>query len=141
MPNDLEQLDPLEQMLGELGEAEGAGVFRRTFVNSASLVGGARPRIRLFGTRKLAWIPAAACVMLAIGVGTLALKSGVAPIGGFAQFVGNVSPAVPGELIGFHECLGGPGGAAVNGCLVHDYDSDGDVDLADFTAYQSAGGR
>jgi hypothetical protein len=45
-----------------------------------------------------------------------------------------------GDVAIFNGCLSGPEGGTGPGCLCVDLDSDGDVDLADFAAFQSAAG-
>ena len=42
------------------------------------------------------------------------------------------------SAVTFSECVAGPSDAMVSGCDTYDYDSDGDVDLADISSYQLA---
>jgi len=135
MIDDPRHLDPIEEMLSELGDAEQAGVFRRTFVDAGSLV-RERPDQALsqrLSHHKLIWMPAAACIALVVCIGTLVHKAGFGP-DGHSQIMGSLSSAnMVSPLAGFYDCITGPGGAVDNGCVAYDYDSDGDVDLADYS--------
>jgi len=137
------QPDRLEDLIAEVQRAEDAGVFRRTPVDPAALIreapAGSRPRP---AHRLFIGLQAAACIALVVGA--LSLWYG----GNSSQDqVGNSSGAdvtsvvtAPRADIGvLAQCFTGPAdGALPRGCESVDFDADGDVDLADYGAFQRA---
>ena len=140
MSNDPTQLDAIEKALLELDAAEKAGVFGRTSVDARALLSreaSAGPSHPRWLTSRLA-MPAAAAVAMAIGVSSWMFTSQLnAP--GNGGFGSHVVVADAGRCAGgFFGCLTGPGSSGSTGCQGYDYDSDGDVDLADYGAHQRA---
>ncbi len=138
MSNDPTQLDAIEGALVELAAAEKAGVFGRTRVDAAALLSGeasTSPRYPRWRSSRI-MLPVAAAVAMAIGVSSWMFTSQLnAP--GNGGFGDHVVVADAGRCAGgFFGCLTGPGSSGSSGCQAYDYDSDGDVDLADYGAHQ-----
>jgi hypothetical protein len=81
---------------------------------------------------------------MVVGVWSIMSHTEVDPINGRASMVANNSTA--GDLGGgIQACVSGPGVMEGASCSAYDYDSDGDVDLLDFSRHQMvvamAGGR
>ena len=140
MTEPFDQLDTLERDLLDLSEAEGAGVFQKTRVDAASLVRSApRHRVPLFARHRLLLVPAAACLIMVIGVWSVVFGPATGSRNGRTPLAGNVYSGAPGAALGeFGGCFHGPDLEQNSTCTAYDYDSDGDVDLADFTTYQMA---
>ncbi len=137
------QLDPLESVLLELKDAEQANLFARTPVDPAALLRGSvceAPRLVRPGL--LRWVSAAAVIGLAVGLWQLTPNGGTGlPLG--PNQIASVSAPAGGDAMArgdFLLCFSGPRSAAGQEgvCESHDFDADGDVDLADFQAYQLA---
>ncbi len=134
------QLDGVESMLLELDAVEQAGVFQRTAIDAVGLVSEPVPvnqssRLRIL----LRLAPVAATVALAVGVWSLQSNDGInstAQPGSGSGSMASASFASCGD--GFLGCFTGPTDGVPADCQSHDYDSDGDVDLADFSTYQLA---
>ena len=136
-----EKLDSIEEALLGLKEAERATVFDRTRLDAEALVRVDATPVPL--SRRIAavrWLSAAAVIALAAGMWGLVFRSPVSPPSSPTGLVSNVS--VPdgnfdpcdGSIL---RCLSGPSDIVLAvGCRPHDYDADGDVDLADFRSYQ-----
>ena len=124
MANEPMHLDPLEHAWSELEQAEKAGVFLRTRVGAAELV-YAPVRVTSVWSRRVftRLLPVAAAIALAVALWGWFSRSGQ-----------------DGQIgrLAFHDCFGGPTAEAMTVCREHDYDTDGDVDLADFSAFQLA---
>ena len=139
MSDERSQLDPIESTLVELRAAETAGVFGRTRVDAEGLLRNCSPARTTSPWRfALRWVPVAAAVALVVGVwGTMFAwrtddgRSGSAGVPTRSAMARNMN----GEFVG---CFAGPSEQRAADCLSYDYDSDGDVDLADFRAYQVA---
>ncbi len=139
--------DWLERLMAEAAQAEQAGVFQATEIEAASLL--SRPAVRPSWFRRhqhaLVGLPVAACLAFVAVLGTLHYG---AP-GTFTQVVVN-SPTGENNMtsdasaaVGHRtadvlmSCFSGPGrGFLSTECATADLDSDGDVDLADFSAFQ-----
>ena len=141
MTNDHEHLEPLESALGELADAERASVFAATPVKAEELIARARtvgPTI--LKRRRLAWLSAAAVIALATGVWTLMFQHEFDKLRGRSGVVARNTLHGGGEGPcdgNFINCFSGPQPVLLaSRCHVHDYDADGDVDLADFRDYQ-----
>jgi hypothetical protein len=138
MVNDSGQFDPLESAMLELRDAEGHGVFESTQVDAESLLGAKEDGhiFRLWTVRR--WAAVAAAIVLAFGVwGTMfAVKIGEMqskrPTAGIVDVTDNAGCV----NCNFFGCFTGPAERIATKCLDHDYDADGDVDLADFREYQ-----
>jgi hypothetical protein len=146
MNEPFEQLDTLERDLLDLHAADKAGVFRRTRVDRRALLRSPRSRQTSFSFFKSyrLLVPIAACFVMAVGVWSIMFHTEVAPVNGGASLVANNSGG--GSLGGgIQACVGGPGSMEDPSCSAYDYDSDGDVDLMDFSRHQMvaamAGGR
>ncbi len=135
MTSEQRQLDPIEEALLELNAAEKARLFRQSRVDAKRLV--AKPVPTGWRWRTLRLVSAAAVIAAAVGMWSwlyglqwsqLRERTGT-------SVVVESSPADPGR---FQECFHGPTGAIRSSCGECDYDADGDVDLADFSAYQLA---
>lgn len=137
MDQDRSPTNPIERALLELHEAEAAGVFGRTAVNAKPLLSSAAfsSRVRL-ARWSIVGLPVAACLALAIGVGSWMFHAEFARIRAIRDGQGTVVAMADG--VDFTNCLAGPGVDVVNGCATLDYDLDGDVDLVDFRTYQLA---
>ena len=138
MTDELRQLDGVEEALLNLDAAEKAGLFRRTHIDTSELVAGPPPVNRPWLSRLAPrLLPVAAVLAMAVGVWTW--MSGIEPNSTTHPQTTITSLALAGfhSCYGsFHGCLSGPKDGVPAECLAHDYDSDGDVDLADFRAYQ-----
>ena len=123
MTNEPIHLDPIESAWTELKQAETAGVFARTCVDTRGLV--CTPiRANYPRQTQRAWLrllPVAAGLGLAVALWGWMSRPG--------QVAGHAA---------FSDCFGGPTAGTMTVCREHDYDTDGDVDLADFSAYQLA---
>ncbi len=140
------QHDDLERLMADVQACEQAGVFEKTPVDVAAVVeaGGrtARPRLthRLF-----VGLQVAACVGLVAGLATL-WRAG-RPSDQHLGLTNGSGPQVA-SLLGdprcrrietLTHCFSGPaGGALGDECRCVDFDSDGDVDLADYGVFQRA---
>jgi hypothetical protein len=147
MPGDL---DPVEQLMLEAGEARQAGVFRRTSVDLSALkaspkadAGWGAAGSNWFRRHRHAWVglPVAACLALIAFLGvvhngehgsrlvTVSVPESGASLGSQAVAYG------PAEML--KSCLTGPGqGPVPPECACADVDGDGDVDLRDFGELQ-----
>ena len=139
MPDDRKRLDAVEDALLELDAAEKASVFQRTELDAGWLLtAGVQPQRS--GSRWVALRILAAAASVAIAVGLLSStftseRDEMRPLGRVAK-----APveAYDGGEGGFYGCFGGPNEGVLTDCRAHDYDADGDVDLADFSAFQLA---
>jgi hypothetical protein len=140
MTDELRQLDGIEQALLELEAAEQAGLFQRTRIDTSGLLAEPVP-VRRAGSSRMALrlLPVAAAVCLAVGLWTMRP--------GTQTDLYTPNPTTTNSLAlsdsgacdaNFSLCLGGPSDGVQPTCMAHDYDADGDVDLADFRAYQLA---
>lgn len=131
------QADHLEDLIARVQELEEAGVFDRTPVDPAVLVSGGsdRKRPRRLG-RLFTALQAAACLALAVGVISL-WRSGdrpQSPVEGRSDGNGAVALPIGGAMIA---CITGPADRSLGEeCRCFDSDADGDVDLADYGAFQ-----
>ncbi|MFQ5491344.1 MAG: hypothetical protein ACE5GE_11540 [Phycisphaerae bacterium] len=128
----------MQTLLAELRQAEQAKVFEPTPVSAGQLV-GQRRRVssRSRARRVLIGLQAAACIALVVGVANWWRPGQTSSILGGAE-AGRQSQATGGQAVSvLAGCLAGPtGSGALGGCGRVDYDTDGDVDLVDFGAYQ-----
>jgi hypothetical protein len=143
-------LDPVEQLMLEAGEARQAGVYRRTPVDMVALRataaadagrGSARPS--WFRRHRHAWVglPVAACLALIAFLGVVhngqqrpEFATVSAPESG-SSLVTQAVAYGPAEML--KSCLTGPGqGPVPPECACADVDGDGDVDLRDFGELQ-----
>lgn len=143
-----EHLEPIESALLELGEAERASVFVRTPVTAEELIAQGQliaqshsNRPIVLTRRKLAWLSSvAAVVLLAAGVWTVMFKYQLDDLRSSAGMVEDPASDAAGDDPcdgNFLNCFSGPESVVLAmRCDVHDYDADGDVDLADFRNYQ-----
>ncbi len=137
MTDKLEQPDRLEHLLAQTRELEDAGVFQRTPVDPAALLRDDSAERRPGRLHRLfVALQAAACLALVVGVVSLwsGGDNGDTLVDGRAA--GNVAVADinAGALTG---CMSGPVRGSMSGeCRSLDSDDDGDVDLADFGAFQ-----
>ncbi len=135
--HDRTQFDPIEGALEELRSAEQAGVFGKTSVDTSTLVSAP---VRLAGRRlALRLAPLAAAVVLAVGLGSWMFMAELGTVRHRAEMAS--APAntrQDSHAATLAECLAGPREVVATACGQVDYDSDGDVDLADVSAYQLA---
>ena len=142
MTNDRQQLDPIERALLELREVERCGVEARTPIDEGVLrqpvevaAGGSSVGRVLRWSRVAAVLGIVAVswsVMFSFELSSLRTKREN------QQAAPNQSPAkVLGNCNGtFVSNFTGPTGAMASSPSLHDYDGDGDVDLADFQKFQ-----
>lgn len=137
--------DELERLIAELQEFEQAGVFKRTPVDVAAVVeadGGRRPGLT---HRLVVGLQVAACVGLVVGlVAVWRVGQPSDRLVGLTESSGTEVAAAIGALRSeriatLAGCFSGPaGGPLGEECSCVDYDGDGDVDLADYGAFQRA---
>ncbi len=137
MADDRKKLDPVEEAMLELDAGERAELFRRTqFDGRRFLIQPVRS-----GSRRLVFrlLPAAAVAVIAVGVWSWMFSVELAGLRrGNGVSAGALAEAPTEGYRSFYDCHGGPTEGFVSGCRSQDYDADGDVDLADFGAYQLA---
>lgn len=137
MANNRQRLDPVEEAMLELDAGERARLFCRTQIDGSRLL----MQPARFGSRRLIFriLPAAAVVVLAVGVSSWMFSVELAGLRrGNDVSGGAVAEAPTKGYRSFYDCHNGPTEGLVSGCGGQDYDADGDVDLADFGAYQLA---
>ncbi|MCH8241225.1 MAG: hypothetical protein IH897_01285 [Planctomycetes bacterium] len=142
MMKENEQLERIESALLELDHAERASVFSRTPVSAEELIAPSHTNQPMVLSRHtLVWLSSvAAVVVLAAGVWTVMfkyqldhLRSSAGMVEGPASDAGGHDPC-DGNFL---NCFSGPESVVLAmRCDLHDYDADGDVDLADFRNYQ-----
>ena len=139
------QPEDLEGLLAELQQLEEAGVFRRTPVSPTTLVGGSAGPVRRPWHRVFVGLQVAASVALIVGVaslwrpdrdsGTPMVMKPVSP----SDVASTVTEVRCGRLETLTHCFTGPGMLDMHSeCRCVDFDRDGDVDLADYGAFQLA---
>jgi hypothetical protein len=140
MDTEPRKLDPVEMALLELDGAERARMFERTRVDVDGLLAERMPVSSLKLSRTaLRLLPVAAAVALAVGVGSWMFSVKLAELReGRVVLSGFVADAAAPSLGRFHECFKGPTDVLPAACREQDFDADGDVDLADFGAFQLA---
>ena len=138
MKNSHKKLDSIEAALLELDAAERAGLFEPTRLDSGMLltadVGG---RDTGHGRRTLRWLSiasAAAVVLFVWGSMFSAQLDSLRKSDRVAD--ASLVDANSGCDGSFVHCFSGPTQLVLAGCVSHDYDADGDVDLADFSTFQ-----
>ena len=142
MTKENEHLEHIESALLELNEAERASVFARTPVSAEELIAQSyanRPMV--LRRQTLVWLSsAAAVVLLAAVVWSVMFKYQLDHLRDPAGIVeGSASDAGGNDPCdgNFLNCFSGPESVVLAmRCDLHDYDADGDVDLADFRTYQ-----
>ncbi len=140
MADERRQLDPVEELLLDLGTADNGGVFRRTRVDARTLL-VQEHAVGSSGVRRvtLRLLPVAACLAMAFGVWGWMFNSQLNELRERKLAAANQTTTIRVAAVDFSSCLNGPShGALAYDCREHDYDADGDVDLADFSAYQLA---
>ena len=134
----------LEELIAESRAAHEAGVFSRTRLDVAGLVEPPRASLMVrFYERALVGLPLAACLGIAIGIAWMSGGPMDVSPSRSAVMDGASQPAVVAELCSLEviaECAGGPGSAVGAECGCADLDSDGDVDLFDWSSYQRLAG-
>jgi hypothetical protein len=132
--------DLIETALTELESAEKAGLFRATPVQEARLLtpvqSTAAPWARLWNIRL--WGPLAAAAVIAVSVWGWMFQRELVSIRHQASGVSMELRLASSDLGRFADCFAGPGKSVASPCSVFDADSDGDVDLADYSARQGA---
>ena len=135
MPDQRDQLDPIESALRDADLAKRAGVFRATPLDARSLVSPAGSDEAR--GRRLALRFAAVAALLAI---TVLVWGGM-----FASQIAQLKARSRGTTIlqvasaeSISSCLAGPAEALSTQCRSFDLDADGDVDMVDVSRYQLA---
>jgi len=137
-----EHLEPIESALLELDQAERASVFARTPVPAEELIASSHTNQPVVLSRHtLLWLSSvAAVVLLAAGVWTVMFKYQLDDLRSSARMVDDSASDAGGDDPcdgNFLNCFSGPESVVLAmRCDLHDYDADGDVDLADFRSYQ-----
>ena len=137
-----EHLEPIESALLELDDAERASVFSRTAVTAEELIAQSHANQPMVLSRHtVAWLSSvAAVVLLAAGVWTVMFKYQLDDLRSSARMVDSSASDAAGHDPcdgNFLNCFSGPESVVLAmRCDLHDYDADGDVDLADFRSYQ-----
>lgn len=133
-------VSPIEKGLRELTSAERAGVFRRTPVEATALLAsGDADTGRPMWAR---WLPrvipaAAAAVALAVGLGSWMFTLELRSIRERQSALLSAKPAAAAvDPSAFARCFSGPAASVSMACRDNDFDADGDVDMADFGAFQ-----
>jgi len=137
MVDDRQQLDPIEQGLAEFVEAQQAGVFRRTPLDAGQCLLADETR-RPVDVRRLMvrLIPVAAVLVLAVTVWTTMFAMQLSEIRENKQQLA-ARQAEPGPS--FATCMNGPSGDGLPGqCGDLDRDTNGQIDLRDYSAFQLA---
>ncbi len=135
------QLDPIEASLRELGLAEEAGLFQPTRVDAGRCVRVSREEVARGRRTARLWLSAvAATIVLALGVWTWLFSVEISAVRDRAMLAGREAVTSPADCRdrSILACVTGPSQLALAGCAAHDYDTDGDVDMADFRTYQLA---
>lgn len=137
-----EPIHHVEKLLAEVDQARAAGVFQTTRVSlrDVASVRGGDSAMSLLRRVRLP-LGMAACLGAVLVTGALFTdqlgrnsSNVVLPNGSNRTIQNSDSPP-------YVVCLTGPvGDGRRSGCLTNDVDGDGDVDLADFSARQRAGG-
>ena len=140
MTAERQQVDAVEEALLELEAAETAQVFRRTPVDAERLLSDAGRSAGFGGARLLRHVmPLAAAVVVVVGIGVWMLAVDFASFRGPEQLAGGVASGPDVESVAtIQRCLNGPAEEVLPGCTDFDFDDDGSVTLADFSAYQVA---
>jgi len=118
----------LEDALTELDLVQRAGVFERTSLPGAS----SEPRTPRRRKVRVA-VPLALAAMITLVVWTGFFYWQIQSIRSQnADSASGVIRLATGPGAAFADCLTGPGEVVTSPCRLHDYDADGDVDLADY---------
>ncbi len=137
MDNDRRHLDPIEDGLAELAEAQRAGVFGRTPIDAGQCLLADEPRAPVNVRRLMARLmPVAAVLVLAVTVWTTMFALQLSEIRENKQMLaaGQAKPDTS-----FATCMNGPSGDGLSGqCGELDRDTNGQIDLRDFGSYQLA---
>lgn len=124
----------IDELMNELHDAQAAGVFRRTALPAESLfdahatANNSKKRIPI-----AAWGAIAATILITVTVWGLMFSSQLSKLER-----GSNSGASIASVEVISQCLVGPIPSKSHPCASFDYDSDGDVDLADFSRHQVA---
>ena len=140
MANERGQLAPVEERLLDLGTADNGGAFRRTRVDARTPL-AQEHAVGSSGVRRVALrlLPVAAALAMAGGVWGWMFNNQLNEVRERKLAAANQTTTVRVGAADFSSCLSGPShGVLAYDCREHDYDGDGDVDLADFSAYQLA---
>jgi|GEM_PF-2452806 len=136
MADDKQHHDRIETMLADLRDAERANVFARTPVDAKALIADAKPTLSLSRMRRtVGLLSAAAVVALSVGLWSLTAPYRGTPNGSMVnQSSSDAGSPCDGSFV---RCFSGPAPVVMaSRCLAHDYDADGDIDLADYRNYQ-----
>jgi hypothetical protein len=139
MNPDFNNLDPVETLLRDCSQAEQAGVFNATRIDTTRLAQRATvdgsSSLRLDAIKahpalwRFRWLSVAAAVALAIGVGGWLFSHEIHQIRGRLA-IKPVQAQTCDEALAVG-CQSGPARSFVAGCEACDTDHDGDVDLFD----------
>lgn len=136
MPIDQGQIDPVEQALQELEQAERSGLFQRTQVSTdASPM--ANPEFFLNNPSIRRWMMAAAAVIVfAFGVWGVMFRTQLGALREQSRLIAANTPAPRLQsLIRFAACMEGPAGGTSAMCREQDRNTDDRVDLRDFSTF------
>ena len=137
MSESSEHLDPIEQLIAEADQAERAGVFRASRIDTVELTRSPGDgQVPFFVSWRRFGMPMAACFVLAIGVWAGLFNRELSNIQDRRLLADNSSGGQTSPE-GFLRCLDGPEAGAAGACSSYDFDNDGDVDLLDFSSFQS----
>ncbi len=134
MSENNDKLTAIEQALAELQRADRAGTFRPTPLDTKALIDGASESEMpwIIRYRKVA---VAASVLLAAGVWASMFAMQLGDVHRI-KLANSKQPAGVYAAASLQQCMTGPNGTLLAACKGFDVDSNGHLDLADFSTYQ-----
>ncbi len=144
--NATDPIGPIEKLLRESSAAESAGVFHRTPIDAGRLLReSSQVPVPLSVSIGRKWMPVAAAVGMAAVVWSAMFYVKLSEIGEQSRLVtkrilDGTTPDDDAGSVPISVCVGGPAKHGEPNCKDsrYDFDTDGDIDLADFSRYQLA---
>lgn len=134
-------LDPIEALLRDAAAAEEAGVFRGTELNAERVLReSSEIPVPLRVTIGRKWIPVAAAIGIAAILWPVLYAMEFTNIRDKVRLAQEDAAGDGAVVLASHisGCVAGPEARSGQHCDDVDYDTDGDIDLADFSRYQLA---